>query len=241
MQAVVINEKSPVGFDLLENIKLNEIYESGIMADANKEIYIKKQAIMFFSFNEITNSETYIWLNNIYFSGETLNTYVYIEYYFNMLKKIFVSKEAVSSLSNIGFSKSERKGTKIFFNQTGMYSFNSIEAIFLPMGEDYIKQVEALKEDHLENVEEFTNGIRGTVNLKSNKIMLFSIPYSEGWTAYVNGKKTELLRANTMFMALPLKAGFYNIELRYFTPGLQIGIILSIIGFLLFVWIWKEK
>jgi uncharacterized membrane protein YfhO len=64
--------------------------------------------------------------------------------------------------------------------------------------------------------------------------MVFSIPYSKGWTAYVNGKKTKLLRANTMFMALPLKAGFYNIELRYFTPGLKVGIILSILGFLLF-------
>jgi uncharacterized membrane protein YfhO len=67
--------------------------------------------------------------------------------------------------------------------------------------------------------------------------MVFSIPYSKGWSAYVNGKKTKLLRANTMFMALPLKAGFYNIELKYFTPGLKLGMILSIVGFLLFGWI----
>ncbi len=127
----------------------------------------------------------------------------------------------------------------MFFNITGRYSFDSIEAIFLPIGNDYIQQAAALKEDHLENVEEFTNGIKGTVNLKSNKIMVFSIPYSKGWTAFVNGKKTELLRANTMFMTLPLKAGFYNIELRYFTPGLKLGIMLSILGFLLFAGVFR--
>ncbi|MDR2860663.1 MAG: YfhO family protein [Elusimicrobiota bacterium] len=93
--------------------------------------------------------------------------------------------------SNLGFSKSERKRMGIIFDKLGRYRIDSIEAIFLPIGEDYVKQVEALKEDHLENVEEFTNGIKGTVNLKSNKIMVFSIPYSKGWTAYVNGKKTE--------------------------------------------------
>jgi uncharacterized membrane protein YfhO len=35
-------------------------------------------------------------------------------------------------------------------------------------------------------------------------------------------------------MALPLKAGDYNIDLKYITPGLKLGIPLSLIGFALF-------
>lgn len=40
-------------------------------------------------------------------------------------------------------------------------------------------------------------------------------------------QKTPLLKANTMFMAIPLEDGYHTIELRYFTPGLKAGIILT--------------
>jgi uncharacterized membrane protein YfhO len=71
--------------------------------------------------------------------------------------------------------------------------------------------------------------------------LCFSIPYSKGWTAFVNGKKTELLRANTMYMALPLKAGDYEIVLKYRTPGLTLGILISLLAVLLFIGIVRKN
>jgi uncharacterized membrane protein YfhO len=46
-----------------------------------------------------------------------------------------------------------------------------------------------------------------------------SIPYQKGWTAYVDGQETELLRANYMYMALPIEAGEHTIELKFEIPG----------------------
>ena len=73
------------------------------------------------------------------------------------------------------------------------------------------------------------------VSLDEKKALVFSIPYAKGWTAVVNGKEMELKKANTMFMALELEPGDYEIELHYMTAWLIPGLVLSLLGVLLFV------
>ena len=75
----------------------------------------------------------------------------------------------------------------------------------------------------------------GTIDMEDDGIMCLTIPYSKGWRAYVDGKKTELTKANTMFMALKLDKGSHDIRLEYHTPGLLSGFILSILGLVLLV------
>jgi len=55
-----------------------------------------------------------------------------------------------------------------------------------------------------------------------------SIPYSKGWSAKVDGKAVKILRGNIMFMAIPLEAGYHEIEFTYCTPGLRLGCLLSL-------------
>lgn len=49
----------------------------------------------------------------------------------------------------------------------------------------------------------------------------------------MDGKETELLQANTMYMALPLTEGQHSIELRYQTPGLKAGVMGTGVGVLM--------
>ena len=97
----------------------------------------------------------------------------------------------------------------------------------------YNQQVSLLKENILQDVSIKTNKISGNISLNKKKILCLSIPYSKGWTAYVDGKKTEILQANTMLMALPLSEGSHSVVLKYYTPGLKAGIIISLIGLVL--------
>jgi len=64
-------------------------------------------------------------------------------------------------------------------------------------------------------------------------VLCLSIHYSEGWSATVDGEDAELLRTNTMYMGLRLADGKHVIELKYNTPGLRTGIILSVVGLVL--------
>jgi uncharacterized membrane protein YfhO len=246
MQAILFNEPFNDDLPKISSLKLAETTLSLPIYD--KISVTESNAHLIFSFAGGAPGETYIRMHNFRFLSGGVKSNLIGFIYSNMKIQTFSIRSDKSPLISgiddfiftLGidlYGKDIKNSIGLNFGDPGIFSLGSIEMIFLPMGDDYIKQVEALKEDHLENVEEFTNGIRGTANLKSSKIMVFSIPYSKGWTAFVNGKKTKLLRANTMFMALPLKAGFYNIELRYFTPGLKVGIILSILGFLFFGWI----
>ena len=61
------------------------------------------------------------------------------------------------------------------------------------------------------------------------------LPYSRGWRAYVDGREQEILRANTMNMALRLDSGEHEIVLTYETPGLKAGAAISIAAAVTFV------
>lgn len=59
------------------------------------------------------------------------------------------------------------------------------------------------------------------------------IPYNSGWSAKVDGQKVKLYKANYGFMACYLKEGQHQIELRYVTPGIRVGIFCTILSIVL--------
>ena len=87
----------------------------------------------------------------------------------------------------------------------------------------------------MENLEISPDTIRGTIAISDDKYLFLSIPYSEGWKAKIDGNDAEILKANIGFMAIPLKKGEHQIELKYHVPGGKIGSVLTIVGCLIFV------
>lgn len=132
---------------------------------------------------------------------------------------------------NLDYSEDAVTSVTITFSEVGVYSFDSIEVICQPM-DNYKEQIALLKQDTMKKVRIGTDTVKGTVSLNSPKILCLSIPYSIGWTAYVDGEKTTLYRANIKNMALALDAGKHTIKLVYHTPYLKIGACISVIGFL---------
>lgn len=144
-------------------------------------------------------------------------------------------------LVNLNYSEKQKNKITVKLPYVGVYSFKDIKVFCQPM-DNYAEQVSALKQDVMKNVNfhqlgnsAATNEITGNISLKENKIVLLTVPYSGGWTAYVDGKKANLLRANTMYSALELTKGNHEIKLTYATPGFKIGIILSFIGCAAFI------
>lgn len=144
-------------------------------------------------------------------------------------------------LVNLGYSKTNITFASITFPKKETYSYDDIEVLSLNMNH-YKEQVESLRENVIDNIRISNNKVSGNITLKEDGTMLFTIPYSVGWKAYVNGKEKELKPANLMYMALDLESGNNQIELRYVTPYLKVGIITSIIGFIGFgIVIWWNK
>lgn len=71
------------------------------------------------------------------------------------------------------------------------------------------------------------DGFTATVSREKESLVFFSIPYDEGFSATVNGKKAEILKVNIGFMAVKVGEGMSEIRFDYTTPMLSLGIKVS--------------
>lgn len=79
-------------------------------------------------------------------------------------------------------------------------------------------------------------GFEASIRLEKDNLVFFSVPYEKGWTATVNGQPAKIEKVNNGFMAVLCKAGEVNkIRFNYFTPGLKIGLLITIISFAVYI------
>lgn len=135
---------------------------------------------------------------------------------------------------NFGYSEKEVSFITVKFKDIGIYTFDTLQVECQPM-EGYGKRINARKADALKDVEMNTDIITGRISLDTPKLLCMSIPYAKGWRAYVDGKETEVLRANVQYMAIALDAGEHRVRLVYDTPLLKVGIFISVVSALFFV------
>ncbi len=78
-------------------------------------------------------------------------------------------------------------------------------------------------------------GFTAKIHLERDNLVFFSVPYEEGWTAYVNGKPAKIEKVNVGFMAVVAEKGKNTIRFVYHTPGLKIGVVISVSAAFIFV------
>lgn len=94
----------------------------------------------------------------------------------------------------------------------------------------------------VENFSRNNKGFSAEYTSKGNEICFFSVPYDKGWSALVNGKEVEIIKA-TEFMAVLVEEGNNYIEFRYRVPGLFTGGIITLFSIvaLLVIMIYEKK
>ena len=73
-------------------------------------------------------------------------------------------------------------------------------------------------------------GFESEILLEKPQLVFFSVPYSKGWTAEVNGKPADVEKVSYGFMAVKCDSGQNTITFRYRTPGLYEGFAVSFAG-----------
>ncbi|MBO7397678.1 MAG: YfhO family protein, partial [Clostridia bacterium] len=74
-------------------------------------------------------------------------------------------------------------------------------------------------------------GFVSEIEAGEKTVAFFSVPYSKGWSATVNGQKTDVLDAGGM-MAVALEKGTNTVVFTYKTPGFTAGAVMFSIGML---------
>ena len=91
-------------------------------------------------------------------------------------------------------------------------------------------------------MEEFKDTyIKGYIDVSEAGRLIFSIPNEKGWKIFVDGKERESLDFKETFLSVYLEEGMHSIELKYMTPGIKIGVIISGISIMLFVLMMKKE
>lgn len=77
--------------------------------------------------------------------------------------------------------------------------------------------IEKIKDSHL----------RGEFTAEAGQLLMFTIPYDEGWTCFIDGKEAEIKQVLGVFMAIDAPAGTHSYEMKFFPVGMKTGIGLS--------------
>lgn len=86
--------------------------------------------------------------------------------------------------------------------------------------------------------------ISGTIDVDEAKTLFFAIPYDKGWTVKVDGKTVKTKALGKAFLTIEISKGKHKISLSYVSPGFKEGMVLSIVGFVIFLlllWYFRKK
>ena len=90
--------------------------------------------------------------------------------------------------------------------------------------------IDSLKDAQLQ-VEKFSDTyIKGTVTASEGEILFTSLPYQDGWTVKVDGKKVEHLEVMKAMIGVELTPGTHTVTFSYTPPGFVMGVVLFILG-----------
>lgn len=82
-------------------------------------------------------------------------------------------------------------------------------------------------------VERFSHGrITGKIASEVPGVLVFSIPYSKGWSVAIDAVEQPTFKANLGMLATDISRGEHRIELRYSLPGLIPGLFIGFLGIL---------
>lgn len=180
----------------------------------NNTIYAQPQAEVVLSIPFQENNEYYLVMEG----GNPGRVYVSDEYFkFN----------PIINLGHVDQQKS--KDIKICFSKEAVVDMNSIKIVAYNF-DTYESYIDERKAGEIININRKQNSVTCRIEVDEPKIVCFSIPYSEGWSARVDGSTVNLYAMNSMLMGVELSEGQHEVELVYVTPGIRVGLILTIIS-----------
>jgi hypothetical protein len=200
----------------------------------------KKDATITLNFSGQPQCETYLWLKGAGYEGGGSESTVTVQGEGGGEKKSDFYQENTlyyfgrsGYTYNLGYSDEPMTSCTLTFEQKGWYTAEDIQIVCLPMA-DYVRDVTALGQVALEYGEESpSGGLTGHIESPDTRLLTLSVPWSRGWKLYLNGQRAPLMQVNGMYMGALLPPGSYDVELRYTTPGLVPGLVITCAALLL--------
>ena len=230
-----INQYKKIKFDKI--VRTNSIDCEVNISDIVKTTNIN-------SFNSNINGSNFEFYKGIDFERE-VSTHINLE---NQLNEFLSVKYFISCDSNELIKNSKFKEMGLVFNKyieekefeklsTEEKQETILNKIVLNKNQvDKYKNLYKNKTKIISNEFEFVkNGFKSNIELSDETLILYTVPYDTGWTAYNNNEEVEILKVNYGLIAVKGNKGKNKIEFKYFTPGLKIGTGIALISIIIYI------
>src|SRR5574344_1085727 len=191
--------------DKLLILKNNDVYGIGTLVDSkvlmsNDNDGIEYQNQLFKNmtnindnlFEEVNGNNGQYYINGDYYivinsEKPTYNNFSFYLYINNNYYKEYILNQAhpkiIDHLSYQDSINYEIKADEDYGITIKIYKLN--KSVF-------DKGIQILKDNAITNVVYYDGYVKGNVNVTNANVLFTSIPYENGWTAYVDGKKTDV-------------------------------------------------
>ena len=240
----IVDDNKVCNYDILKNFEFQNknLYLHKNEYALNLGYSVSKDVTKF----KLERNDSYKFYNKLFNTLDGTNDDYFIKLNVNKVdsKKLFIKKSKKYSplyiLSDNIPNNIDQLNIKFFQNYYVVYDQCTDNIVFefdddVDNFEVYTINIEKIKK-FVSSREQFIieenrgNYIYGNINLSKDSSVLFSIPYEDGWTIYVDGNKVKYYKFLESFIGINLNKGSHSIKMYYEIPGIKIGIIISLIS-----------
>ena len=80
-----------------------------------------------------------------------------------------------------------------------------------------------------------SDSMSGTITLDEEGLILFSIPYDEGWKITLDGEEMDSVSVADGLLAVEASSGAHEIVLYYVSPGFYQGLLMTVLGLIVYL------
>jgi len=111
----------------------------------------------------------------------------------------------------------------------GKYVLDNVEVFYSDLIYTKNKEINKL------NIDKRNSIVTGNITLENDDYLITTIPFDKGFRVFVNDREVDTLVVNKAFLGVKLAKGYNEIRIEYKSPFYGISVIISVIGFLIFL------
>lgn len=154
-----------------------------------------------------------------------------------LLKSMVLSQSQMKKYSDITGYKAGQYDALNSDNETISSTYSGITDTFSYNYEDYYADCNNRKATACSDFKYTKDGFTAIIDNKGDdNLLFFSVPYENGWSAFVDGKQVDIEKVNVGFMAVKVDGNkTSSIEFKYYPPGYDIGYIVTAVSIVIFI------
>ena len=88
------------------------------------------------------------------------------------------------------------------------------------------------------------NHLTGDFSAEKGQVLLFTLPWDEGWTCYIDGQKAHIDITWDLFMSVEVPEGHHTYEMKFFPAWMDYGLVISglaFVGLIVLIIVWRRN